>query len=167
MTYWLTVVLPVAAFLLFAFILWRGQTQDWRPLDLKEGKVVMVEDNLYVEHPYRIIGRPDQVVKRADGVHIPVDAKNRDAYRVYATDIAELSLQAWMLRRHGLKTALHGYLAVTNRLTGQRKALRVTLGDDRYCENLIERYIILMEGRVPARRMSGRKCLSCGQRDRC
>lgn len=164
---WLLMGLPVLAFLVFAFLIWRRQTQDWRPLDLKEGKVVMVEEKLYVEHPYRIIGRPDQVVQRADGLHVPVDAKNREAYRVYPTDVAELSLQAWMLRRHGLKTAGHGYLAVTHRETGQRRALRVTLGDDRYCEQLIERYFLLMEGRVPARRMTGRKCVSCGQRERC
>lgn len=167
MTHLLWPMVPVLVVLIVTVMLWRRRRSDWRPHELQRGRIVMIEETLHVEHPYRIVGRPDQVVQLADGLHVPVDAKNRNRFQVYPTDVAELSLQAWMLRRRGLATAAHGYLAVTDRQTKERRALRVELGDDRYCERLIERFLLLIDGRVTARRMSGPKCASCGQRARC
>lgn len=151
----------------FAFMVWRGFTQNWRPADLKAGKVVLVEDDLFTNAPYPVVGRPDQVYRMPNGLHIPVENKNRDFHRVYETDIAELSLQAWLLRLNGMPTASYGYVAANSRKTGVRKALRVELRGDAYCEGLIRRYLDLIEGRVKARASRGRKCDTCGHRRVC
>lgn len=151
----------------FVLLVWRGFAQNWRPEELKRGRVVMVEKDLYLDGAFPLAGRPDQVYRLPNGLHVPVENKNRDFHRVYETDVAELSLQAWMLRRLGMPTAAHGYVAANNRKTGERKALKVQLGDDQYCERLIRRYLDLIEGRVEARRSRGKKCDSCGHRRRC
>lgn len=151
----------------FVLLVWRGFAQNWRPEELKRGRVVMVEKDLYLDGAFPLAGRPDQVYRLPNGLHVPVENKNRDFHRVYETDVAELSLQAWMLRRLGMPTAAHGYVAANNRKTGERKALKVQLGDDQYCERLIRRYQDLIEGRVEARRSRGKKCDNCGHRRRC
>lgn len=166
---WLLVLGGIVSVALAAylFMVWRGLSQDWRPEALKRGRCVQVEQDLRVDEPFRIIGRPDQVYRLADGLHVPVDAKNRDHHRVYETDKAELSLQAWLLRRHGMPTAGYGYIAATNRRTGERRALKVDLGDDAYCERMIRRYFDLIEGRVAPRASRGAKCRTCGHASYC
>lgn len=83
------VLVALLAAAAFVFMVWRGFTQNWRPEDLKAGKVVLVEKNLFTNAPYPIVGRPDQVYQMPDGLHVPVENKNRDFHRVYETDIAE------------------------------------------------------------------------------
>ena len=158
------VVLLVLGYL---FMIWRGISQNWRTPELKAGRVVKVEEDLRTDFPFRIVGRPDQVYQIAGGLHITVDNKNRDVFRVYETDVAELSLQAWLLRRNGLATTGHGYLVVNNRLTGERRALRTVLWNDEKCERLIQRYLDLVDGRVSAKKSTGPKCRSCGHRATC
>lgn len=164
--YGLVLVVLVAA-AAFGFMVWRGFAQNWRPADLKAGKVVLVEDDLFTNAPYPVVGRPDQVYRLPNGLHVPVENKNRDFHRVYETDIAELSLQAWLLRLNGMPTASYGYVAANSRRTGVRKALKVELRGDAYCEGLIRRYLDLIDGRVKARASRGRKCDTCGHRGVC
>lgn len=155
------------ALAVWTFLVWRGFTQDWLPDELKAGRVVLVEKNLLADDPYPVVGRPDQVYRLDSGLHVPLENKNRDEHRVYETDIAQLSLQAWLLRRNGMPTAPFGFVAINSRRTGQRKALRVELRDDAYCERLIARYLALIDGRLHPRRSRGRKCDTCGHRRAC
>lgn len=143
-------------------IIKRGFTQNWKPEDLKSGRIVLVEKNLFTQWPFPVVGRPDQVYRLPDGTHIPVENKNRDSYRIYDTDIAQLSLQAWLMRRNSLPTAGHGYVVINNRKTGKRKALRVELLDDQNCEQMISRYILVISGKDTPRKNKGRKCRTCG-----
>lgn len=159
--------LMALALSLWVFLVWRGFTQDWLPDDLKAGRVVMVEKTLWVASPFAVVGRPDQVYRLLDGFHVPVENKNRDVHRVYETDIAQLSLQAWLLRRQGRPTAPYGYVAINSRQTGKRQAIRVDLGDDAYCERLITRYLDIIEGRAQARNSRGAKCRTCGHLSTC
>jgi CRISPR-associated exonuclease Cas4 len=151
----------------WTFLVWRGFSQDWLPDELKAGRVAQVERNLRADHPYRVIGRPDQVYRLPDGLHVPLENKNRDAHRVYETDIAQLSLQGWLLRRNGLPTAAFGYAVINSRTTRKRRAIRVELRDDAYCEQLIARYLAIIEGRAQARKSRGPKCKSCGHAGAC
>lgn len=144
----------------------QGFTQDWLPDDLKNARVVMVEKTLYVRQPYKIVGRLDQVYKLSTGEHVPVEGKNRNDCRIYLTDVAQLSLQAWLLRQHGLATAAYGYAAINNRQTGERKAVRVELRSDEFCEALIRRYIDLLDSAV-GKASRGAKCKSCGYQQVC
>lgn len=168
MTMWALACFALAAFLaLWAFMVWRGLAQDWLPPELKAARLVAVEEDLATDSPYPVVGRPDQVYRIATGEHVPVELKNRDCETVYVTDVAEVSLRAWLLRRNGWATTGHGYLVINNRRTGKRTAIRVNLRDDAFCERLIQRHIDVVEGVVPPRRSKGRKCDSCGHRAKC
>lgn len=157
------VLLGVAiALVAWIFLVWRGVTQDWLPPDLAAGRVVLVEKNLYTNSPYCLAGRPDQVYRLQDGSHVPVELKNHTAARVYDTDVAQLSLQAWMLRRNGMKTAPHGYVALQTPQARARRAIRVQLHDDAFCESLIARYLAIIEGRRAPQKSRGPKCKTCG-----
>lgn len=145
----------------------REVERDWRPEELKSGRLVLIEENLITRTPFPVVGRPDRVYRLPDGSHVPVENKNRDNYYVYNTDVAQLSLQAWLMRRNGMKTARHGYVAINNRKTGQRKAVRVDLYDDRRCEQIIARYLDIIHGQViPTKSKSG-KCRFCGHQLLC
>ena len=148
-------------------IVWRGFTQDWLPDELKTARVALVEKNLRIDGPFPVVGRPDRVYRLATGEHIPVENKNRDLDRVFETDLAQLSLQAWLLRHKGFKTAGHGYVAINNRRTRQRTAHRVELLDDSACVRIINRYLDVTEGRAQPRKSRGKKCNSCGHRIAC
>lgn len=149
------------------FMVWRGFTQEWLPVELVGAKVFLVEKNLRTEAPYPIVGRPDQVYRLANRALVPLENKNRDAHRVYADDVAQLSLQGWVLRRNGYTTAGFGYVVINSRTTGERKAIRVQLKDDAFCEQLIRRYLDVTERRAPPRKSIGPKCGSCGHLRRC
>lgn len=147
---------------LWLAMVWRGMAQDWMPDDLKSGRLVAIEKDLHADDPFPVVGRPDQVYRLANGLHAPVELKNRDSHSVYESDIAEISLRAWLLRKNGQPTAGHGYVVINNRTSGQRKAIRVALGGDAFCEALIGRYVALVEGRARPNKSPGRKCRSCG-----
>jgi len=152
---------------LWLFMVWRGLSQDWLPAELKAARLAQIEEDLVVDEPFPVIGRPDRVYRLADGAHVPVELKNRTRHSIYETDIAEISLRAWLLRRNGKPTAEHGYVVINSRDTGTREATKVELRDDAFCERLIRRYIDIVEGRVVARKSRGPKCKSCGHFARC
>lgn len=166
----------LASYILFAlalllagwtFMVWRGFTQDWLPPELAAGKVAQVERNLFINAPFPVVGRPDQVYRLADELHVPLENKNRDDHRVYETDIAQLSLQAWLLRLNGLETAPFGFVVINSRKTRKRQAIRVELRDDAFCERLVARYLDIIERRAKPRKSRGRKCNTCGHRAEC
>lgn len=166
----------LASYILFAlalllagwtFMVWRGFTQNWLPPELVAGKVAQVERNLFIVAPFPVVGRPDQVYRLPDGQHVPLENKNRDDHRVFETDVAQLSLQAWLLRLNGLDTAPFGFVAINSRKTRVRRAVRVELRDDAYCEQLVSRYLDIIGRRATPRKSRGRKCNTCGHRPQC
>ena len=158
--------LAAAGLAWWLYMAWPGLSQDWLPDDLKAGKLVRVEEDLTADEPEPVIGRPDQVYRLATGLHVPVELKNRDSFAVYVTDIAEISLRAWLLRKNGMPTAGHGYVVINNRKTSKREAQSVELENDAFCERLIHRYIDLVTGRAKPRMAHQGKCKSCGHRSR-
>jgi hypothetical protein len=90
----ITFIALAAALAIFTFMVWRGMSQDWLPIELKTAKLVNVEEDLIVDEPFPVIGRPDQVYRLKNGLHVPLELKNRDQYRIYDTDLAEISLRA-------------------------------------------------------------------------
>ncbi len=127
----------------------------------------MIEKDLRMDSPYPVIGRPDQVYQLENGLHVPLESKNRNTYQVFETDVAQLSLQACLLRRNGMPTAEHGYVAIKNRRTGKRRAIRVHLMGEEECSRLVERYLDVIESRVMPKKNYGPKCKSCGHQMIC
>jgi CRISPR-associated exonuclease Cas4 len=122
----------------------------WLPDDLKQAKLVM------------IVGRPDQVYRQSDGQHVPLEYKNRTLQRPYDTDIAQLSLQAWLLRKNGMATAAHGYVTIDSPRSGARTNHQVALLNDEQCEALIQRYLDVISNKTIPKKAFGPKCRSCG-----
>jgi len=148
-------------------IIWPGFSQQWMPDELKGLQLVNIEKNIFVSSPYPLAGRPDQVFFSPEFGHVPLEYKNRDNFSVYNTDIAQLSLQAWLLRISGRNTAGFGYVVINSRKMKERKTLRVDLYDDRKCEQIIERGIGIIEDRKIPRKSIGNKCNTCGHVTRC
>jgi CRISPR-associated exonuclease Cas4 len=163
----LVALLVVVVACVVAFMLRRGLSRSWLPEELRSAELVLIEENLRTTVPYRVVGRPDQVFKRADGIHIPLENKNRDVDRVYETDRAELSLQAWLLRRLGMRTADYGYVAIGIRGASKRVVRRVELMSDAQCASLIERHIAVVSGASKPRKSRGAKCKTCGHAQAC
>jgi len=155
------------ALAIWLLMVWKGLTQDWLPLELKGAKLVNIEEDLAIDLPYPVVGRPDQVYQLSDGLHVPVELKNRDHVRIYKTDIAEISLRAWLLRMNGKQTASFGFMAINSRGNRKRKTIKVELRNDVFCERLIERYIALIEGTDYPHRSEGAKCKTCSHKLRC
>ncbi len=166
---WISLIcwMLVLCLLMWLIVVWRGMSQDWLPLELKDARLVYVEHNFFVDAPFPVVGRPDQVYRLPDGRHVPLENKNRNSYRVYDGDIAQLSLQAWLLRELGKPTADFGYVVINHRRTGKRQAVRVSLWSDAACEKLIERYLTLIDKHAKPHKSLGPKCKSCGHRGVC
>lgn len=141
----------------------------WMPQDLRGASVVMVEEMLKAStsEEYGLIGRLDRVYQLETGECIPVEFKTRKQAKAWESDVAQLSLQAWLLRQAGHDTSSHAYV-VAELPNGVRQAIRVDLRDDAYCEKLILRYHQIMADRVaPKAKPSPAKCQSCGHRANC
>lgn len=160
----ITLVITAAYWL---YLNWREPSDDWRPIELKAGKVVMIEKDLRIDHPYPVIGRPDQVYRIENGLHLPVEYKNRNNYQIHDTDTAQLSLQAWLLRHNGMPTTDYGFMLIKNRKTGERRAIYVSLEDDVYCAKLVKRYLNVIERRELPEKNFSPKCWTCGHRMTC
>lgn len=164
----LLMVLALYALWFGARFLFGGMFESWRPAQLRGARLVMVERDLFAgSGDLALAGRPDRVYRTRDKLYVPVEYKTRKGFRLYATDVAQLSLQAWQLRRTGKSTGPTGYVVVSETGSGKRRALAVQLGDDAYCEALMRRYHALRRDKESARRNTGPKCASCAHRSRC
>lgn len=148
------------------------------PPELKAGRLIMVEQEIYVEQPYKISARLDQVYEityNGKTYLVPADFKTRATNRVYDTDVAEVSLQAWMLRNCAGSKKHHvapfGYILIHNTTDKRMYPKKFTLLSDQECENMIERYFDLVNPReyavptpLPA---SSKKCVACSHKKRC
>ena len=150
-----------------AYFHWRAAARAWLPAQLKAARLVRVEEDLVADVTLPVLGRADQVYREASGLHIPVELKHRERIVVYDTDVAEVSLRAWLLRQNGLPTAQRGFVVISVRGQRERRAIEVDLLDDAACEALIERYIDLIEARRRPRRSPGPKCKTCGHVNYC
>jgi CRISPR-associated exonuclease Cas4 len=161
------IAVVVTAALLQLWAARRRHMRVWMPIDLKRSRLVEIETDLVIEKPVPIIGRPDRVYRDQLGEHTPVEFKNRNTFRTYDTDVAEISLRAWLLRVNGRPTTPHGYMVIDNRTTRERKAVRIALKSDRWCEALVEHHQMLLANSIQPNRVHGPKCSSCGHNSQC
>ncbi len=161
------ILLLVAALGVAILVWWCCGGDQWLPTDLRNGKLIGAEVGLLADVGVTVSGRLDRVYLLASGEYIPLEYKNRDTTRLYKSDMAQLSLQSWLLRRNGKQTAKHAYLVVRERGSGKKKAVKVEIGDDAFCEKIIKRYLDLRMGLVQPIRIRDQRCKSCGHHDIC
>ena len=140
---------------------------SWLPNELKDATLAFNEHTIYTNQPYRIVGRADRIYRLPSGGYVPLEYKTRLNNNKYPEDIAELSLQAWQLRRENKQTEGYGFVVVKNTFTGKRTSFRVDLKGDAYCQALIERHLAIKARTVPAKKSLGPKCKACGHSERC
>lgn len=160
------IVFGIAA-LLAAFAVYWKLSSGWLPAELRAGTLLGSEVNFHADVPFPVTGRLDRVYQLRNGQHTPVEYKNREAARLHDSDRAQLSLQAWLLRRNGKATSPFGYLVVRERKSGRKKSLKVELMDDAACERMIWRHIEVKEGRASPQRVRDARCKSCGHNSVC
>jgi hypothetical protein len=99
---------------------WRRQQRDrWLPPELRGATCVFVETELTTTFEGKeFVGRLDRVYEMSDASFIPLEFKTRKNFKVYDTDIAELSLQAWLLRKTGRAARYEGFVVVQHNTTG-------------------------------------------------
>jgi len=155
--------------LLAAFWAWRLYRRNaWVPLALMGTRLLMVEKTLHSNDAFAVAGKPDRVYQKRNGTTIPLEYKTRNRIEIRETDIAQLSLQSWLLGKNGLQPAGHGFLAIRLRRNGKTVARRIALRPAGWCESLIQRFDALMSGQVaPEKTRDKWKCKSCGHRGRC
>lgn len=171
----MTITALVLIGLLALWVLWLaarlhfgGMLETWRPAELRGARLVMVERDLFAGcGELALAGRPDRVYRTRTNLHVPVEYKTRNGFRLYESDRAQLSLQAWQLRRTGRTTGPTGYVVVSELGSRKRRALAVQLGNDAYCEALMRRYHALRRNGDDAHRDTGPKCKTCGHRSSC
>lgn len=159
-------ILAIALALWGAFV-WRALDRTWLPGELKTAKIIFSEHTLRIEHPYRVSGRFDRAYQLQGGEIVPTEYKNHDQVRAYPSDVTQLALYGWLLRKNGHQTTPYGFVIVNDRKGKIRRAIRVALPDDAAAERAVARYLALIDGRAEPRKSAGRKCGSCGHRDKC
>lgn len=142
-------------------------TADWQPHELMTAELMHIEQDLAgtLSTGHHLYGRPDRVYKTKSGQHIPVEYKTRMRQTVYPSDVAQLSLQAWLLGKNGYKPAQHGYVVVDTPKGREAHPVRL-LGPEK-SESLVARYLDILDGKTTPRATPGRKCESCGHASRC
>jgi CRISPR/Cas system-associated exonuclease Cas4 (RecB family) len=161
------ILLVVIALIIWALRVSRHDDQDEGLTIDKSADLIFKEKPLYAESPWRVSGRPDRIYRLPNRLHFPLEFKTRDHYRIYETDVAQLSLQAWLLRENGYPTVSYGYLVIKNRKTHNKKTIKVSLQNTTYCNQLMQRHLDLIEHRQTPRKSYGLKCEKCGHKPLC
>jgi CRISPR-associated exonuclease Cas4 len=161
--------LPLFVVFVFLWAAWTYQHKDrWFPAALRKAELVIVEAEYETVFEGRqFIGRLDRAYQFADGSLTPMEYKTRGYFRVFETDIAELSLQAWLLRAQGMPTVEYGFVVIQHNKSRKRRSFKVRLWDSARCEAQIRRYLALRsQTATPSKNKDG-KCRSCGHSAAC
>lgn len=102
--------------------------RSWRPLELKDARLVYIEQVFRTRSPIRLVARVDRGYRHSDGVITLVELKTRAANRVYFSDVIELSAQRLAVQTQtGQRVAAHGYVLLQLTDGGPKIPHRVTL----------------------------------------
>lgn len=169
----MTGILAIAMLAIAAWLIWRAHhnrepdRHGWENLELRTSDLVHIERDLVgaLEDGTWLYGRPDRVYRTKQGKHIPVEYKTRKKPVVYRSDVAQLSLQAWLLHKNGYAPAEHGYVVAET--PNGRHAMQIKLYGPRQCEELIRRYQAVISGNERPKAERGKRCAGCGHLQRC
>lgn len=141
----------------------RVRPESWLPPELVNAKLLGVEVDLVLRETFNINGRADRLYQLPDGQIVPVERKNRNSGRVFATDRFQLSLYAYILQQNGRPAAPFGFVV----FPGDTPAQKVSLLSNTDVEKKLVRYQQLRSGAVSSNKNIGPKCKTCSHAHRC
>lgn len=150
----LLVLMAVGAGVYFYLLLKRERS--FLPEHLRSAKLVMSEKDIACSFLH---GRLDRAY-RYQGQLVLLEFKTRSNPVVYPSDIAELSLQAWILKQNGHKVSSVGYVVIVQ--PKKQSVRRVDLLSEVQCLNLYNRYFALKNNPSLAKKANNAKCKTCG-----
>lgn len=138
-------LLIIAACLVLVVFLW-PRKRSQLPTELGDARLVMNESPISIKHPIALHGTVDQVVELPDRSLVVIDSKTRRQQRVFSSDIAQVSLYAFMLRQLGHRVNGQGMIRVVT--PGKVQFHPVSLLDDNACLGLYRRHQQISAGMI-------------------
>ena len=146
-----------------------ADTETQLPAELANAELVLAEVDLR-SNRHGFIARPDRVYKLPNGMHVPVELKNRKWWGAVQDDVIELSVQRLALSEdRGVDVAMHGWVLVHNKTQGDNRWYQVPLLTEDQLLELRTTYVEIVNGRtrdLPAADKPS-KCRTCSHRQRC
>lgn len=114
--------------------------QEAIPAELRASALFLNEADIAIESPLALHGRVDQVFKTKSQSLLLVDTKTRKRFRVYESDIIQLSIYRYILL-HQYKIAVEDYAYVRVQIDGRNgaivKYIKVNLLSESEVEKLV------------------------------
>lgn len=173
----------LAIFIILLLAVRRMLVYRWSPADafdhppgLSRAMLIIIrEQDLSIDNPVPLTGRPDEVYRDQAGCLIPVETKKRACPRVYNSDRIQLSAYAVLLRHathqslpggQGRAVANYGFVRLVNRDDTHWE--RVTLLCEGEVVRLADRLYTLDQGKVaPRPTKHPPNCRRCPYRQHC
>tara|TARA_B100001059_G_C17839759_1_gene591349 strand:+ start:9332 stop:9910 length:579 start_codon:yes stop_codon:yes gene_type:complete len=123
------------------------------PRNLRGSCLFLNESELNTKIPVALHGRVDQVFKTKSNVLITVDTKTRSSFRVYKSDIIQLSVYRIILaQKYGAKFKVSntGYIRIVVNVDSKEiiRYIPVKLISEKHISNLWYRYKAIKDGSV-------------------
>lgn len=144
----------------YFFLLLRRE-RGFLPKHLHSAKLAMSEQDIACSFLH---GRLDRAYWY-EGRLVLLEFKTRSRPVVYPSDVAELSLQAWILRQNKKKVSSIAYVVIVQ--PKSKVVKMVKLLSDEQCLKLYNRYFELKHNPSTAKKANNAKCNSCGYRAIC
>jgi len=120
---------------------WINQ-EEKMPEELAKSEIFMNETEIKNSFLH---GKVDQVFKTANGKLVVVDTKRRKSYRVFKSDVIQVSVYGRILRdTQPITVAPYGYIRVVAK--GKVKYIKIDLLSDKKLENLVKRHYKITTG---------------------
>jgi CRISPR/Cas system-associated exonuclease Cas4 (RecB family) len=141
---------------------------QWLPVELHDAELMGSEKMFSCLRPLAITVRIDRAYRARDGTLTLIEFKRRAVCRVHSADVAELSVQRYVLQRAGHAVNRRAYVVVVPPDGARSRALPVELEDEQRVEHRAARLRAILDGRArPNGPLQAAVCRGCGHRDVC
>ena len=110
------------------------------PRDMVGYGYVVSGVNLYTFYPYMVICHCTKIHVSDDQVHTILIEKKRESSNIFDSDVAEISLCAWVCRANMKIVEDFGYIVIENTSNNERCTFRVSLYTEAVCLRLLSIY---------------------------
>lgn len=110
------------------------------PRDMVGYGYVVSDVNLYTFYPYMVICHCTKIHVSDEQVHTILIEKKRESSEILDSDVAEISLCAWVCRSNMNKVEDFGYVVIRNTFNNERCTFKVSLYTEAVCLKLLSIY---------------------------